>query len=126
MATPSLQRWAGSGADLVKDFEARNETIGSEVWAHLSPALSRGVFGQAVLAVRSRRRGAVALGLLAGEVAEDRVDDFMIENERDDAHLGPAVRAHQRVHLVDPLDQLAPAPTQQTGIRGGLLTNLLG
>ena len=57
-------------------------------------------------------------------MVEDRVDDLMIENERDDPHLRLTPRANQRVRLVDPLDELSPPAAQEAGAGAGLLANV--
>jgi len=39
----------------------------------------------------------------------------VVDDERDDPHFPTALRTHQRVHLVDTLDELCPAPAESSG-----------
>ena len=50
-------------------------------------------------------------------VPQDCVHDIVVDDERDDPHLATARRAQQRIHLVDTLDELRPAPAEGTGVR---------
>lgn len=67
-----------------------------------SAAGSGGDNGQGLALRRAALR--VTAGTL--EVAEDGVDDVVVEDERDHAHLATAARTHERVDLVDALDEL--------------------
>jgi hypothetical protein len=49
-------------------------------------------------------------------VPQDRVHDIVVDDERDDPHLAPALRAYQRVHLINTFDELRPAPAESAGI----------
>ena len=46
---------------------------------------------------------------------QNRVDHIVIDDERDNLHSRTATRAQQRVHLVDTLDELRPAPAESSG-----------
>ena len=47
---------------------------------------------------------------------QDRVHDIVVGDECDDPHLASALRAQQRVHLADTLDELRPTPAESAGI----------
>jgi hypothetical protein len=54
-------------------------------------------------------------------VPQNRVDDFMVGDERDDLHLRTSRRAHQLVQLVDTLDEPGLTPAKGAGIRQATL-----
>ena len=70
-----------------------------------------------------RSAGRPRFGL--GEMPQNRVDHVVLGDERDHLHLRAADRAHQRVDLVDPLDQLCPASPEDSGV-ADLVTSRTG
>ncbi len=61
----------------------------------------------------SLSNGTVRRGMRRGwpqpQVAEDLLDDVGLINKGNDAHGAPAPLTHQRISLIDLLDQLGPA-----------------
>jgi hypothetical protein len=46
---------------------------------------------------------------------QNRVHDIVVDDEGNDAHLPTAIWAHQRVHLIDALDELCPTSAESAG-----------
>ena len=65
---------------------------------------------------RRARRAARGFGFGLREVSQDRINDLVLGDEGDDLHLRAAGRTYQRVDLVDPFDQLRPAPPQRAAV----------
>jgi len=49
------------------------------------------------------------------EMPQNRVHDIVVDDEGNDAHLPTAIWAHQRVHLIDALDELCPTSAESAG-----------